>query len=361
MPGSLTMKPGTGIGTDYSFSSFNLLDFFGFTTTAGSGTLNVQAQYGPSFFGDFYLDLTAYSDGLAFGFVPTASSLDYNNPGMPLDYPLLSDPIDLILSRTPFDAVYTNPTFQNRPHGFIRNPSLEICETCNNLPNADSVHSYLLNREIGDDTLWLENLNANFKKPIEAERDILVNHRNIYYNYDGDWGLYNFNLDQFPNNYSQTKPGAIVLSKQNSVNFIAPGKLRSNVHLHVNGAQPPTGSYSWQQNGMSICCIDYTNKTAPPVWVPATNSASGKLAVYPNPTNSQITIHYRMQTKDRVQITVTDMLGRRVAQWNPHFEDSTQECYYGVSPTDIAWPSGIYIISVSNGNETYRTQLLINR
>ena len=154
--------------------------------------------------------------------------------------------------------------------------------------------------------------------------------------------------------------GAIVLSKKETVQFTYPGQLRSNNNLFVNGAQPPIGSFSWQQGVMSICCINYNYKTElqknekPKVY-------TGSLNIYPNPTKNQLTIKYQMQTNTTVTITATNMLGRQIAVWKPPFSDHTQECYYSVNSDELNWPKGVYIITVSNGTETHHSQVLINK
>tara|TARA_R110002050_G_scaffold245367_1_gene382982 strand:+ start:47660 stop:50608 length:2949 start_codon:yes stop_codon:yes gene_type:complete len=364
MPGSYMVSGGLLDPKPSNFNNFNVFSLFEFSATKGSGNLHVNAFLGPQFLGTgVNFDMNAYSDGFGFAFIPTASSFDYNTKGEPLDRILLENPVDVgsIMDRTPFDVVYTNPTERNRQHPYMRGVAkLEVCQTCKTLPNGAPIPSYLINREIGDDTLWLENLNANYVKPIEAERDIFINHRNIYYNYeDGDFGEDGFSTLEFPDYYTQST-GAIVLSKKRSVQFTYPGQLRSNNNLFVNGVQPPIGSFSWQQGVMSICCINYDYKTTPKK--PATPSIStGSLNIFPNPTQNKLTIKYQMLANTKVTIKATDMLGRQIAVWYSPFTDHTQECYFGVNESDVNWPTGMYLITVTNGTETYRSQLMINK
>ncbi len=362
MPGSYMINSGQ-VSKPSSFNNFNALSLFEFSATQGNGNLQVHAFLGPQFLGTgLNFDLNAYTDGFGFTFIPTASAFDYQKQGAPLDHPILSNPVDVgdIMSRTPFDVVFTNPTEINRHHPYVSgNEKLEICETCLTLPNGDPIYSYPINREIGDDTLWVENLNANYEKPIEAERAIFINHRNIYYNYDGVIGQDRFNIELFPNNYD-TFEGAIILSKKRSVQFTYPGQLRSNNTLFVNGSQPPIGSYSWQQGAMSICCINYDYKKESQKNT-LRQTKTGSLYLYPNPTANQLTITYQMQSNTKVTITVTDLLGRQIAVWIPSFIDHTQKCYYAVNANDLNWPTGMYLITVSNGTETYRSPLMINK
>src|SRR5690606_7821541 len=107
-------------------------------------------------------------------------------------------------------------------------------------------------------------LNANYFSTIDCERDLFINHRNIYYNYDGIFGVDSrFSIDNFPHEFNPIA-GAVVLSKMNSVNFHSTGSLRSNDNLHVNGAQPPTGSYNWSVGSMFNCCVQFQSRQAQP-------------------------------------------------------------------------------------------------
>lgn len=363
MPASWEISPYTGVGMNPGFNSFNCLNVFGFQYSTGNGNLNVQGNLGVSFFGSANLNFNAYSDGASFGFIPTWSSFDYQiSTPQALDYPILNDPISTNLARTPFHAVYTNPTDFNWDHLTEENPMLLRCATCNPPPvNGDTVHSYLLNREIGDDSLWLENTNANYLTPIEVERDFLLDYRNRYYNYVSQWGASAFNLYNFPNNYSSS--GAIVISKENPVVFTNSGQLKSNDHLWVNAAQPPTGSYSWTQGNMTICCINYAQKMPSDEHTHAISAPSGSMAIFPNPTSSQLTIKYQMKNEGKVHINVYDIMGRKVTTWQTPFDanDNTRVCYYSVPSNEMDLASGVYVVELSNGTETYRSRLVISK
>ncbi len=68
-----------------------------------------------------------------------------------------------------------------------------------------------------------------------------------------------------------------------------------------------------------------------------------------------------MKTKDKVTISVYDMMGRRVAIWYPEFVDNTQLCKFAVDPSEINWQTGNYFITLSNGKETFKSKLVITR
>lgn len=102
------------------------------------------------------LNFHAYSDGFDFGFIPMHSSFDYRaiDPN-DFDYNIYKyESVADIMKKTPFDVVFINSTRQgNRQHLTVGNPHLEAYKSCSGMAG---ITSYLLNREIGDDSLWLE-------------------------------------------------------------------------------------------------------------------------------------------------------------------------------------------------------------
>lgn len=45
---------------------------------------------------------------------------------------------------------------------------------------------------------------------------------------------------------------------------------------------------------------------------------------YPNPVKDGLNIEYQMKSKDKVTITVYDVMGRKIAEWYPGFSDNTK-------------------------------------
>ncbi|HQE12785.1 MAG TPA: hypothetical protein PLQ78_08560, partial [Flavipsychrobacter sp.] len=317
MPGSTPGVPDDPFIPAPPFHPFNLLDFFGFQVQSGNGNLNITGYVGDPLFGNANLSFNAYSDGASFDFIPTYSSFDYENVNsFDLDHQILNEPIADILNETPFDVVYTNPTERNWAHLTEQNPALGVCQTCidlvtNSAPGANLVHSRLLNREIGDDSLWLENFPTNYITAIECELDMMVNERNIYYNYDGQAS----SIDPYFIGSPNLNPpfddfgGAIVVSKQDPMGFNINQELLSNGNLWQNPFQPPLyGTYNWNQGSMQICCINYNFRPTGTIGVATTSTnKAGFMQMYPNPVKDNLTIAYQMKSKDKVTITVYDV------------------------------------------------------
>lgn len=369
MPGS-TLATEIGIGSTAQIERHKLIgfsdaigEFLGVfnveRTSSGNGDLHMSIHVA-NFLVGFYGSIDAFSNGTGFTFIPTYSSFDYDHRDEPLDNPILVDPVPIndILSRTPFDVVITNPDSLNRNHLENKNPELELYASCNNFPG---VRSRLLNREIGDDSLWLENYTAAYTGVIETERDVLINERNIYYNYDNVFALNTnrFSADKFPDEYDEVF-GAIVLSKQRSVDFILPGSLRSNDALTVNGAQPPTGSYSWTQGAMTNCCVNFQQRPGDYKEEGASKAKhTGYMQLYPNPANNHLTIKYQLSTNVTPTIYVYNSMGQLAATWHPKFEDHTQHCYFNINADKLGLPSGIYAVILQAGEERHNTKLII--
>lgn len=347
-------------------NGWNVLIPFGFTSSStGNGDLAISAHLAHPVIGGLYADVEAFSNGADFGFIHPYSSFDFDHGGAPLDQPILENSVNVadIMDRTPFHVVYTNPTIENRNHLNIRlhNSQLNIYNTCLSMPNGDNVRSRLINREIGDDTLWLENFTAAYPGIIEAEREILINERNIYYNYPTGFSSFSdrFSADNFPDEFDPVD-GAVVLSKEASMVFAFPGLLQSNDNITVSGTQPPIGSFSWNPGSMINCCIAFSQRPGHPVEEKeATQSHQGYLQLYPNPAGGRLTIKFQLNTNTPATIYVYNPIGQLVKIWHPGFTDQTKHCYYNVPENEMKMPPGMYYVLLQAGSENHHAQLII--
>jgi hypothetical protein len=83
------------------------------------------------------------------------------------------------------------------------------------------------------------------------------------------------------------------------------------------------------------------------------NEGNGlKLQVYPNPYHEKVNISLHIDSKSNVNITVYDIIGKRVALLSDKSEDAG-DLNYSFSANDIGLAKGTYIIKVKvNDNET---------
>jgi hypothetical protein len=137
--------------------------------------------------------LSICSNGFTWDFIPTQSALDYSTlSGGP--YNLATIPLSTKLANTPFDVIIgaestiLNPN--NQPHDYVRNEVI----TCYYSPLPRKENFYFdcatpdrerrnLNLEIGDEELFLENINIKYPIAFEARYRIHTNRGNPYYAY----------------------------------------------------------------------------------------------------------------------------------------------------------------------------------
>jgi hypothetical protein len=362
--GAIGVQPFDVTAGSYTFDNinlttntdFNFLSLIGFTANGTSNQLTGSGNIGIPWFCNLNLNFTARTDGTSFNFIPTQSSMDYTSA--PLNYDILGDPVGTTMSKTPFDVIYTNNRYSNRHHLTELSPQLGICSTClSGNPNFYPVTSYLLNREIGDDSLWLENTVAGIAfRNIEAEQVLMVNHRNIYYNYPSSNSAlpaYNFG----------GSPLYTILSKENpyKITSAMPNSFRSNIPpLRINPAQPLAGPYTYALGSMTICCIDYRNaRRAKPGTALSIPEKASMLSAFPNPVagSNMVTIKYQFAENAAVSLELYDITGRKVMSWMPNFEDNTQECYF---PVTLNLQSGTYLLRASNGQQVQTVRLVVS-
>lgn len=349
----------SGIGNN----DMNIFGMFQCTAYQNNGQLNYNTSAGGHLI-SANLDFSFYSDGQYFSLVPVQSSFDYSDD-RPLDYPIMHDPIAVTMVHTPFDVVITNPSRENRNHLHEEVPILNYCQTC--LSSGKLIASRLINREIGDDELYLENTQTAIPWRIEAERDLYINYRNPYYNYPSQNSqykqfTYNPNGTQYDTNGEPDLSEFTVMSKENpyTINTYWPGIFGSNSSFNINPAQPLAGPYQYQPGNMVVCCTDFKNIRKTNDSVGYSRQLKKSMVVYPNPvmskTGSIIIVKYQFTENGLAKMSISDMTGRCVANYDMPFTDNTQMCYF---PIQKNFPPGLYIIRLSCGKEIQTAKLII--
>jgi hypothetical protein len=336
----------------------------------GNGLLTADTHIGVPMITSMNADFSAYSDGTVFGFIPTKSSFDYRGKPDVLDEDLVSMPIADVLKQTPYDAVLFNadeketpdlsmPNYNMNNHNHLdeQNPVYGKVQTCGNPGQTAQIFSYLLNREIGDDSLYLENRIAGFSGMIEAERDVLINYRNPHYNYESQLAS---DTAYTPDKYAPYLGGAVVFSKQNPYVLANVGQFKGNHTVSINPADPLLGQYNLYQGYMSVCCQDYAQRAAPPQTVGKQPVQQSLLSVFPNPiTGNVFTVKYRMKEQGKVTLTLCDLTGRVLSSFTPGFADNTQTCYYTLPTNQLHLATGVYLLKLNNGVESQVARISI--
>lgn len=261
----------------------------------------------------------------------------------------MPDPVALTMKNTPFHVLILNPDLYSRNHLYVDTTILSYCQTC--LP--DRIPSTIIAREIGNDSLYLENTIDAIPWRIEAEKDIFVNYRNPYYNYPSVSSAYS-DFTYYPSSNVN-----IVMSKDGSfdISNFFPSIFRSNSTFNVNPSQPISGPFQYQPGNMSLCCQNFKNMRQVNSFVNIPRINSSYLSVFPNPlVQGSATIKYRFKNNGNVKMDIFDVLGRNIVSRDMPFADNTQECYYLLH---LIMPSGMYIINLNNGTEQQTTRMVV--
>lgn len=336
--------------------------FFGVNatnTSDGQGNVTFGSSVGLPFFANINSDIVLHSDGFGFGFIPTQSSLDFqaDNPE-DLAFDIKNQTTGYIMDRTPFDVLITRP-FVNNDHLSMDNALYNTYETCNN----DTIKSTAISREIGDDSLYVENITFGFPQRWEAEKSVQVGIRNPHYNYP--------DVESTFNSYKKSEADLdlrhLYLSKHNPVWTKNNATFRANDNvMHGNGAFDIIGGYQVEQGLMQLCCVNYVSRRGNGSANNFTEekNADSYLQIYPNPgsKNRAIMLHYRFnEISTKAWATIYNINGQVIKRIELPFANSTTESYYPMNLQDMHLSSGIYYIRVSNGNETFSSKFVLTQ
>ncbi len=329
--------------------------FLGYTVNANVddfGNVDFHSSAGGigfSWFANINFDFISYSDGFMFGFIPMQSSFSYqaSNPN-DLDFNVQSTPVSDIMNRTPFDAVVTNPRGLNRDHLHVDNPELNQYATCWD----PLLNSYLLTREIGDDSLYLESHRTLPHGPTyEAEQAIMVNYRNPYYNYPS--------VLSTMNTFRPTDFRFYIVAKENPLSISGqPISLRANSSVNINPFDPLTGPYQILPGTMVICCQHFTQISK--MIKPFAAEADGFLDVYPNPNEGDLLwVKYRLKQNAPATAVIYNIAGQLVGKVEMPFKDNTLESRFSIDLNKLNLPSGLYILQMKGGQESYTKKFTV--
>jgi hypothetical protein len=314
-----------------------------------------------------------YSDGFNFNFIPTLSALDYDAPNLtedkrPLeDYNVLSDDLATRLNRTPFDVIIGIPEqpddrngrlLWNRGHLHIRNEELPIPAgattnmiTCNGSPNTARIQGFAINREIGDQALYLDNATLLHDARYTAEFDIFVNGRFPHYTYT-DFTPLTVQDEIRGNMFSKNAPfeilqtGNATLRSENTPTYLAPF----------------TGT--WQHLGgiVEICCINYgpAARGNPSITQRTEPNKETYLLLFPNPNaDRRVTVQYLTHENVPTTLTIRNAQGVIMAHWQPQLKqyELATSLTFDLTPYRLA--KGLYFITLTYHNKTITQKLIL--
>jgi pimeloyl-ACP methyl ester carboxylesterase len=319
----------------------------------------------------FGTSMRVKTDGLHYNFVPVTSALDFGNA---LSTPFDQRPTSFITSQSPFDVsmgwqgdslmgtpiiqqafLRDNIQLRNRLHTDFRNDTLFTTQLNKNPVNAILYNRQcigsgtnndeairVINREIGDDEIYVENRIQPWKGAYSVSDNIHVNAHSPYYSY--------------PNQANTITTLRSVWSKDKPYQIVGNGFGVFNLNIGALNYNPPfTGLYGQVISGLGVCCNTYKSSLPQTIRKPKTTPL---MHVYPNPTNGLLFLEIKNNNYLYVDYEITDISGRVIYK---NKVSNLQET--GVLKIPVQLPknltSGLYLLHIRNNDysQTFKINL----
>jgi hypothetical protein len=308
--------------------------------------------------------------------VPTASAFDL--AGSPRNPDISSQSLSTWLSQTPFDVLISDisPDITENPNRFHRDfnnyaifvegdegPEALLLENCVFGEDRDSVR--LINREIGEETMYVDNLTLNRPAEFRALFSLLVDYFNPFYQY-----VSNPHLPAphgvVPGTYSRSNDLSIVANSVTGalypIDFIkGTGGSFGPPWVEPAWQQPQTVSpdyWDYNEEVFPSCCVNYYHKSI--VMVPRdTILPTTSLAVYPNPVyeNSFHSVLTLTKPVNKISLRLYDIQGKLIYE-KIHSGTFEEEVHINTTVTSELAP-GLYNLTVVAGGESFEEKLII--
>jgi pimeloyl-ACP methyl ester carboxylesterase len=350
----------------WAMSRNKLLNLFAYQTGSdGNGCWNFSAHVGINGFASANTNIWACSDGLHFCLVPLQSALDYGTLGTNSSsvYNIENDSYTQKMASTPFDVISGNVAsdvqlrglMPNMKHLYVKYAYDEGGLMSNNFMYSNcmgNLRGHWLNREIGDDRLYLDGFVAGWNATYESYDYLVVNGFNPAYNYSGGTGtlpgVYS-DRQNFSHQPQTPNPPLHSTFICNTTTSIIP----PFVHYSITGV--PTSEYTLSQTNGVNCCIAY--RMAPPENIAEPQS----MTIFPNPADGRQTlgINLTLSSEVPVQLTVVDFSGRLVQQVMLTPRSTTGKQSYALPLDPLQLSPGMYLVRVQAGGEEFRQKLIV--
>ncbi|MFK8009499.1 MAG: T9SS type A sorting domain-containing protein [Saprospiraceae bacterium] len=353
------------------------------STNNGNGLYEFHTSIGIPWLLNSNVDFSIYSDGFHFNFIPVKSALNISSPFWNQDFETMN--INTKLSLTPFDIIAGIPESAafnvtnnlrrnmnrfNRQHLNLENNVIATTDfdpdffgnhmSCpiysdDNLPNFVRI----LNREIGDDILWLENMNLNRVALFESEYDIHVNVRNPYYEYPSQP---NPNLaSDFMEDGFYSKEGIFNILNSGEATFKY-DEVNSPTGIGLDYQAPLTGIYNELNAPLFICCLNY-NENYYRLKGKISPLKTNELFIFPNPSNNkEVTVKLKFSEGKDVNLKMFDFQGRVIFEKIIPYDKDHLEKRVDINLSPFQLQSGAYIIIGTNsGGQAYQKLIIQNQ
>jgi hypothetical protein len=298
----------------------------------GDGSYNLNAEVGIPWVAQAGVEIGLMSDGFHFGFIPVKSGLDWGNvKATPLSPDIQNTGWPARVYNSPFDVIagisdqnpYAFPNVDgasaydwNRHHLNVENaavrsrPNDPFLRTC-------GFETYILNREIGDEILYLNNRELPWTARFESEFDIEVNSGNNNPHYEYQSGNANQNMLYWRIQYwggFYSKEIAFTISAENPIDFHNPNvTFKFGDAFSYNDPFPPAEVFVEPlQEHLEICCFrseEYKTSYANHASETESKELQSSLTAYPNPFSESVSVVINHNKNEKGQLVVYNSIG----------------------------------------------------
>lgn len=347
---------------DYNYAIDDI--FLSPKTYQGSGewTTNGTNKWGK----DEYVE----TDGFHWCFVPTSSAFDY---GVILNNPFDALNINTVFTGLPFHVFYgtpgstqrtitsnplyfgINPYVRNNHHIDIRNDSLiehipsphwmEYPFNCPAIGGNMIRKIHLLNREVGDNEIYLENRYLPWDASCSIPNAITVNKMSQFYKYPN----YAANPNTVESIYSKELPFIIGPSG------LASEEFNTNTGI-VNYYAPFSGPYTTPIYNFQECCENFYKQQSHSGIV--TNVPDNGMTIFPNPTTRDFVMSFIPNNTGELHYQIIDITGKVVYE-NHATVNRKKYNYFLPVQLPFSLPLGQYILSAIFNTQVFSNKIII--